>query len=145
MIKYSLPKFLEGKISQKDYKHWLVRKAQCHFKRDKARENRTATNENYKLAIHKAVLSSKGIDAYTNEKLDWSLLNKYDNEDSKKNGRKYKKKFAQLPSVDHVGDGKGKAKFKICSWRTNDAKNDLSYKDFVCLCEKVVRACPKNT
>ena len=26
---------------------------------------------------------------------------------------------------DHVGDGLGAADFKICAWRTNDAKHDL--------------------
>jgi len=45
-----------------------------------------------------------------------------------------------LPSVDHIGDGKGPADFKICAWRTNDAKNDLSYDEFLELCRKVIAA-----
>ena len=48
-----------------------------------------------------------------------------------------------LPSVDHVGDGKGAANFKICAWRTNDAKNDLSYEEFLELCRKVIAAANK--
>ena len=44
-----------------------------------------------------------------------------------------------LPSVDHVDDGLGKPNFKICSWQTNDSKNDLEYSEFVELCHKVVQ------
>lgn len=126
-------------IDQSVYERWLHRKALAHVKRDRTRGNATATNEEYKIAIHQAVCESAGKDVYTNEELDWSLLSKYDNEQSKKHGRHYKKQFALLPSVDHVGDGTGSADFKICSWRTNDAKNDMSYDEFVELCKKVVK------
>ena len=118
----------------------MSRKAVAHVKRDKARGNTTATNESYKIAIHKAVCESKGKDAYTNEQLDWSLLSKYNNEQSKKHGRYYKKQFALLPSVDHVGDGTGEAYFKICAWRTNDAKNDMTYLELVELSKKILNA-----
>lgn len=36
------------------------------------------------------------------------------NEESKENGRHYKKGFALLPAVVYVGDGMGPANFKIC-------------------------------
>ena len=140
MRKYQLPEFLDQSVDQKAYKRWLDRKAVAHVRRDRNRGNKTATNEEYKIAIHKAVCDSGGKDAYTNEELDWSLLSKYNNEQSKKNGRNYKKQFAMLPSVDHVGDGKGPADFKVCAWRTNDAKNDLSYEEFLELCRKVIAA-----
>lgn len=136
--KYALPPFLKGIINPLDYERWLSRKAIAHLRRDRDKGNSSATNEAYKIAIHKAVIESKGKDAYTGEKLDWQLLSKYNNEESKKLGRVYKQRFALLPSVDHVGDGLGPADFKICSWRTNDAKNDLSLIDFVKLCRKVV-------
>jgi len=140
MRKYQLTNKLATLIEQDVYERWLHRKALVHVKRDRNRGNTSATNESYKIAIHKAVCESGGKDAYTKEKLDWSLLSKYNNEQSKKHGRYYKKQFALLPSVDHVGDGTGEAGFKICSWRTNDAKNDLSYFEFVELCKKVVNA-----
>lgn len=76
--------------------------------------------------------------------MDWTLLSKYDNEQSQKEGKEYKKQFALLPSVDHVSDGKGVADFKICSSRTNDAKSDLSYDEFVELCTKVIKAANKS-
>lgn len=143
MRKYQIPLFLIDVVSQQNYEKWLHRKAVAHAKRDRRKGNTTATNEEYKIAIHKAVHESDAKDAYTNETLNWSLLSKYDNKESKKRGREYKKEFALLPSVDHVGDGIGPAYFKICSWRTNDAKNDLPYNEFVELCKKVINAANK--
>ena len=139
MRKYQLIGRVTELVSQDTYERWLHRKALAHVKRDRARGNTTATNEEYKIAIHKAVCECDGKDAYTNEDLDWSLLSQYDNEESKRYGRRYKKKFALLPSVDHVGDGKGPADFKICGWRTNDAKNDMNLEEFIELCKKVLK------
>jgi hypothetical protein len=59
-------------------------------------------------------------------------------------GREYKARFALLPSVDHVADGTGPADFRMCAWRTNDAKSDLSYQEFLDLCRKVVTAANKH-
>lgn len=49
-----------------------------------------------------------------------------------------KAQFALLPSVDHVGAGATEASFRLCPWRTNDAKNDLSVVEFVEICRRVV-------
>lgn len=136
--KYAIPAFLAAVVTQAIYLRWLHRKAIAHIRRDRKRGNRTATNEAYKIAIHGAVCSSSGLDVYTGEKLDWHLISKYDNDLSKKDGRNYKALFGLLPTVDHVGDGTGAADFKICAWRTNDAKNDLHLKDFIELCRKVI-------
>ena len=97
-------------------------------------------NEEYKLAIHRAVEESQGKDAYTDEQLEWTLLSTYDNDESRTQKTQYKKGFALLPSVDHVGNQTGQIEFKICGWRTNDAKSDLSYQEFVELCRKVIDA-----
>jgi hypothetical protein len=136
--KYSLPAFLESKVNQESYEKWLYRKAQAHLKRDRGRGNISATGESYRLAIHAAVIHSNGIDAYTGEVLDWSLISRYDNDESRTHGRAYKQQFALLPTVDHVGDGIGPADFKICSWRTNDSKSDLSLDEFLRLCKAVL-------
>ena len=138
-----MPRFLSAIVEQPSYERWLHRKAAALVRRDRGRGNETATNEEYKIAIHAAVCESNGKDAYTNEDLDWSLLSKYNNEQSKVHGRVYKRQFALLPSVDHVGDEKGSADFKICAWRTNDAKNDLPYEEFVELCRRVVQSARK--
>ncbi len=137
--KYELPPFLIDTLSQEKYERWLRRKAVAHVRRDRKRGNTSATNEEYNLEIHRAVVESRGFDVYTGDKLDWSLVSKYDNDQSKAGGRVYKAQFALLPTVDHVNDGLGQAEFKICSWRTNDSKNDLSLSEFHDLCKKVIR------
>lgn len=143
--KYQLPPFLEGIQTQESYERWLHRKAMAHVKRDRRRGNQDARNAQYKVAIHQAVIESNGFDAYTNEQLAWSLLSRYDNEESKKHRREYKKRFALLPTVDHVGDGLGAADFKICAWRTNDCKNDLSIVELIDFCRKLLKAQESGT
>ena len=137
--KYELPDFLAGICSQEHYVRWLQRKATAHARRDRRRGNPDARISEYKQAIHEAVFRGGDRDAYTDEKLDWALISTYDNTESKKRGRAYKKGFALLPTVDHVGDGTGKPDFVICSWRTNDAKSDLSLKEFLALCRRVLK------
>jgi hypothetical protein len=141
-LKYARPDFLESVVQQDAYARWLHRKAQAHVRRDRDRRNPEATVEKYKKAIHQAVCESLGRDAYTNEFLEWNMIGTYHNEKSKEQGREYKAGLALLPTVDHVGDGTGQPDFKICGWRTNDAKNDLPLADFVDLCRKVVAANP---
>jgi hypothetical protein len=135
--KYSMPHFLEGIIEPELYERWLTRKAIAHVRRDRGRE-RNCTVAHYKQAIHEAVCSSEGNDAYTGEPLRWNLIGTYKNEDSKKGRHGYKAGFALLPTVDHVSSQATEASFRICGWRTNDAKNDLSTEAFIELCEKVL-------
>jgi len=97
-----------------------------------------ATRALYKEAIHGAVVLSQGRDAYTGERLDWKLISTYNNNESKLGKHGYKSSFALLPTVDHVGPGATEASFRICGWRTNDAKNDLSHEEFIDLCAKVL-------
>lgn len=137
--KYALPVFLIAVVAQAAYERWLHRKAAAHVRRDRKRGNQSALNEAYKKAIHEAVCQSGGKDAYTGEDLHWHLISKYNNHASANGRREYKAGFALLPTIDHVGDGLGAASFKICSWRTNDAKNDLSLEHFIDLCRKVIR------
>jgi hypothetical protein len=136
--KYQIPLFLQGVISQEAYSRWLARKAAAHVKRDRKRGNPEATIESYKGAIHEAVSSSGGLDDYTGERLSWELVSTYENGAAQLGRRVYKAGFATLPTVDHVVDGLGPANFKICAWRTNDAKSDLDHAAFVELCRKVI-------
>jgi hypothetical protein len=139
--KYVLPAFLTGTLDQAAYQRWLSRKADAHKRRDRGRGNDTATRESYMLAIHEAVHRSRGFDEYTGLPLRWDLASTYDNERSGTEGRAYKKSLADLPTVDHVGDGLGPADFAICSWRVNDAKNDLTMKEFLTVCRQVLKYC----
>jgi hypothetical protein len=137
---FDLPPFLDGVVTRETYVRWLQRKAAAHIKRDRKRGNTSGSVSEYKHAIHHAVCSSQGRDAYTGEQLAWELISTYDNVKSKQGRRRYKAGLALLPTVDHVGDGTGLADFKICGWRTNDAKGDLSLTEFVELCGRVVSA-----
>ena len=135
--KHTLPTFLSGVVAPEAYERWLTRKAAAHVKRDRKRGH-TCSNATYKEAIHAAVVLSSGVDAYTGENLDWLLISTYKNEDSKRGRHAYKAGFALLPTVDHVSSDATEASFLICSWRTNDAKNDLSVDAFIDLCRKVI-------
>lgn len=135
--KRELPPFLEAVVSLDVYERWLVRKAAAHVKRDRKRGH-TCSGSAYRHAIHEAVLRSDGRDAYTGEALDWTLISTYDNEDSKAGRHAYKAGFALLPTVDHVASDATSASFKICGWRTNDAKHDLSVNAFLDLCRSVL-------
>lgn len=118
---------------------WLQRKAIAHVRCDRKRGNTIATVSGYQRAIHNAVIASNGCDAYTGEEFNWSLINQYDNEESKKLGRVYKKELAALSTLNHVGDGLGEPDFVISSWRTNDAKHNLMLEEFLSLCAAVLK------
>jgi hypothetical protein len=123
--KHTMPQFLVDIVTAEKYESWLGRKATAHVKRDRKRQ-RTASVSHYKEAIHAAVVLSDGRDAYTGELLDWARIGTYDNDESQAGRHGYKAQHALLPTVDHVDAGATEASFKICAWRTNDAKNDLT-------------------
>ena len=137
MAKRCLPVFLNSVVTQLAYERWLLRKAAAHVKRDRKRGH-TCADAAYRNAIHQAVVLSGGNDAYTGEKLDWSLISTYDNDASKLGRHAYKAGFALLPTVDHVASDATSASFNICGWRTNDAKHDLSVDSFLDLCRSVL-------
>jgi hypothetical protein len=136
---YELPTFLLNICSPDAYKRWLHRKAMAHFKRDSKRGIKNISCVSYKKAIHKAVIDGGQFDAYTGEPLDWSLISKYNNEDSRTGKREYKKQFGNLPTVDHFDGGYDHPTFKICSWRLNDCKNDLNLDEFIEVCRNVLK------
>lgn len=137
--KHQFPHFLIGRVDPEAYERWLKRKATAHVKRDRRRQHFDATRAGYRDAIHEAVILSGGRDAYTGEELDWHLISQYDNDASKAGRHHYKSGFALLPTVDHIEAASTSAAFKICAWRTNDAKNDLSIDAFRDLCARVLR------
>jgi hypothetical protein len=136
--KYPFPEFLIGQCEQTAYIRWLSRKALAHVKRDRHRGHTAATREAYMLAIHKAVVASGGLDDYTGEELAWNKISTYDNAKSKEGRRQYKKPFWDLPTVDHWGDDLTANAFRICSWRTNDCKNDLDDEELIAFCRIVL-------
>lgn len=137
-IKRQLPEFLVGKISAVQYGRWLERKAAAHVRRDRKRDFDGAVGAAYRDAIHQAVILSGGKDAYTGEDLHWELLSQYDNEKSKAGRSVYKASFGLLPTVDHLDTSASAVSFRICAWRTNDAKNDLTHESFIELCRRAL-------
>lgn len=135
--RYAAPSFLNNLITQSHYERWLTRKAEAHVRRDRKKKQNISV-ASYKKMIHDAVCHSEGRDDYTGENLDWTLISKWRNDEAKKEGPTYKKQFALLPSVDHATGRVGDTHFKICSWRMNDAKNDLSIDEFIDLAKKVL-------
>jgi len=119
---------------------WAI-EAIAHVVRDRKRWEKDILVSDYKKAIHAAVLQTGRTDAYTGEDLAWELISKYNNEASRHGKTEYKKRFAMLPTGDHAGKHAGDLDFRICSWRTNDAKSDLSMEDFLELCKKVLNHC----
>lgn len=136
---YALPSALRGLCTEVAYKRWLHRKAVAHVIRDRKRWQIPLAVTDYKQAIHAAVIETGAHDAYTGDGLDWGLISKYDNEKSKTGRSAYKKTLALLPTVDHAGNAPGDMNFRICAWRTNDAKSDLTLEEFIELCRRVLR------
>jgi hypothetical protein len=143
MKKYTLPKCLKDLCEPGIFEKWLERKTLAHVKRDH-RKGLVSKRESYKSAIYNAVSESNGLDAYTGKAMRWDLISKWDNDASGQGGREYKKKFGDLPTLDHVYDDPIKVIFKICSWRINDCKNDLSLKEFINVCNDVLHYHKKN-
>ena len=139
--KYEMPPFLEDTtVDRHEYARWLHRKAQAHARRDRRRWSRAVRVSDYKQAIHHAVLCSEGRDFYTDEPLEWCLLSKWDNREAQRQGGTYKRRFALLPTVDHMDPESREAGFRICGWRTNDCKNDLTIAELQTFCETFLRA-----
>ena len=137
-MRYQFPDFLRNHCTEAAYSRWLLRKAGGHVRRDRKRGHTKPMVSTYKNAIHNAVVLSGGLDAYTGKALRWDLISRYRNAASKAGRTRYKHKFGDLPTVDHVDGARGEPRFRICAWRTNDAKHDLPYKEFVKLCRQVL-------
>jgi len=135
--KWKLPTCLSNfDVGEPEFLDWLNRKARAHVNRDRGR-GRKVTVPEYKQAIIRAIEDSGGCDYYTGEKLDWPLIQKWHNEDAKHGGGEYRKKFWNLPTVDHDHDENGSPIFRLCSWRMNDSKNDQTLQEFLELAAKV--------
>jgi hypothetical protein len=107
------------------------------LKRDKKRKKPYALNTTpsvYKAKIPEAVLNNGQIDPYTGETLTWELIGVWDTSHDQPDG--YKRKFALLPTVDHITPDE--LEFEICSWEINDSKADLLPEEFINQCGKVV-------
>jgi hypothetical protein len=136
MSLFPLPKILAGRITPAQYEKWLGRKAERLRIRDKKEKRPYAFKASiavYKALIHLAAVNTGELDPYTGERLCWELISTWDTSHEQPQG--YERKFALLPTVDHVNPDV--LEFEICSWKINKAKSDLGPAEFVELCKKV--------
>ena len=131
-------------ISFDKFSEWVMKKGYSLYQRDLKRTKEKFkdkyTYTDYRSKICEAIqnIPDAGKDYYTGEKLNWDLIGQYNNSDAQQEGKAYKRKFALMPTVDHI-NAEAKPEFVICSWRMNDAKNDLSEFAFTKLCIRFLR------
>ena len=143
-IKYHLPAFLQGRISEPAYDKWLNAKANTLRQRD-LKTKRVFAEANskamYKEKIHAAVLANGQYDRYTGDKLQWELISTWDPKKTKALQASYRDKFLLMPPVDHVDPEGETLEFEIVSWLINDCKSGLNPTQFVDLCKKIAANC----
>ena len=124
-------------LSDEDYSDLIRKKAVAVTRRDKRRDGKYTVKQAIE-AINQAFHRCNGFDPYDGSKLNPKLLGEYKNEDAKAEGAAHKRRFAMLPTVDHV-KAEPVADFEIVSWQTNDAKGDMQPEEFIAYCRRVVQ------
>ena len=109
-------------------------------KRDQKRGG-SGNVQQYRLAIHDAVVASEGRDHWSGESLDWELIGTYDNKEAAAGKGAHKKQYAMLPTIDHRTN-QPESDFVICAWRTNDAKHDMTPEELLTFCRAVIAHSP---
>jgi hypothetical protein len=125
--KFELPSYIVG-TNESKFNEWIVKRAKYHASHDTKKKGIEFNQKDYREMIYNAITESKGRDFYTGEKLDWSKILRFEGK------RGTRRNFLDMPTIDHHESGK----FKICSWRTNDCKNDLSTKELKYFCRLIL-------
>ena len=137
-LKRQLPEcFNELHVDETAFVRWLHRKAMAHVHRDRRRGFQDLSVGLYKEQIFRAVEEANGCDFYTGLNLDWKLISKWNNDDASTKGGDYKRKFWNLPTVDHENPRNPRSRLRLCSWRVNDAKNDQTIEEFLELAKAI--------
>lgn len=140
---YLAPDFvLNAGITQAQYNTWLNHKASAHRQRDARRirgQEVLLSLPAYRHHIHDAVIHSGGMDHYTGEQLNWSLLSRYNNGNAHNGGLEYRRQFDMLPSVDHIDPMQREFNVCICALRTNDCKAHLNEAELHAFCAMVLQ------
>jgi hypothetical protein len=145
--KYLLPDFLQGRCSLATYRKWLYVRARELFNKDLLRKKPYALTGNvpfYKMLIHQAVNNGGQTDPFTGDSLKWELIGTWNSSVSTSHDPGVLKKFALLPTVDHVDPASHVLEFEICSFDVNKCKSSLDPADFISLCGKIVAHCKTN-
>ena len=146
--KYFLPDFLVGRIPLVDYRKWLFGRGEQLFLKDRKRQKPCAIGRNsafYSALIHAAVNRSGQTDPFTGQPLAWELVGTWDSSSSAVHDPAVMKKFALLPSVDHIDPSADTLQFEICSFEINKCKSSLNPAEFVAQCRRIVEFRGKRT
>jgi hypothetical protein len=138
---YFPPPFVKIVITDAQYRTWLTRKAKYIIAEDRSRKRacvKNASERLYKELIHNAVNQAGQFDPFTGETLQWGLVCTWDDSNTKNLDEPTFRKFALLPTVDHIDPYGRNIDFEICSWHINRSKSNLSPQEYVALCEKII-------
>lgn len=136
--KHPLPEFLRAQgVEEKAFCRWLHRKACAHVRRDRKRGYKNITAGPYRERIYQAVLEATGRDFFTGEALDWRQISKWANEEAANGRGVYKRKFWNIPTVDHEDPSNPGSPLRLCSWRVNDTKNDQTIIELLALADLI--------
>ena len=122
------------------YPGWVQRKAVTLCKRDQKRGG-SGNVQQYRLAIHQAVLASEGRDHWSGELLHWELIGTYDPREAAAGDGGHRKKYALLPTLAHRCGEPG-VDLVVCVWRTHDAKHDMTAEELLAFCTAIVNHSP---
>lgn len=122
------------------YPGWVQRKAVTLCKRDQKRGG-SGNVQQYRLAIHQAVLASEGRDHWSGELLHWELIGTYDPREAAADNGGHRKKYALLPTLAHRCGEPG-VDLVVCAWRTHDAKHDMTAEELLAFCTAIVNHSP---
>jgi hypothetical protein len=132
---------LQGRCSLATYKKWLYVRARELFNKDRLRKKPYALTGSvpfYKMLIHQAVNRGGQTDPFTADSLKWELIGTWNSSIPTSHDPAIMKKFALLPTVDHIDPASDELEFEICSFEINKCKSSLNPADFVALCERIV-------
>jgi hypothetical protein len=144
-LKYVLPSYLQGTMTQGKYSRWLSNETSSLLAHDKIRKLPCAfcnQKHDYEQALHTAVCNNGLKDPYTGETLRWDLLSILSPAKMKalrlrKKTLGVSKEDALLPSVDHKDPASPVLDFEICALRTNTCKSYLTPSEFIAFCKQV--------
>lgn len=123
------------------YPGWVQRKAVTLCKRDQKRGG-SGNVQQYRLAIHQAVLASQGRDHWSGEWLAWHLIGTSETPDAAGARPEQRRLSAMLPTIDHRTPVP-EADFVICARRTKEARHDMTPDELLAFCRAVVEHSPR--
>jgi hypothetical protein len=137
---YFLPDYLNGVLTLDGYRKWIEDKSHHVFVKDQKRRRPCVAGHScadYKMTIQKAVWANGPLDPYTGDPLGWKSIGARSPGKAKAGRKVLLKRFAMMPTIDHVDPEATDLRLEVCSLMVNECKNNLNADEFVGLCRKV--------